>query len=164
MFGHDEDLGTMLELQRLGALVPGVVWWAEHEGPPRLKAPVLRHAPTWMSVLSPGLTMVVQPTSFRVEEDALTPLASAAALMDSRRDAQALTATERQAALDQLRSLRDAIVDDAELPEDLRRALLDRLRWWRRHWRRGRPEGKMLWPRRWSGWPGCHDGRGGDAR
>lgn len=119
---------TMLELQALGAMVPGVVWWAENEGPERLRAAVLRHAPTWMSVLSPGLTNPVSSTAYRVGADALTPLASAAALMDSNKNQRALTATERQAALDQLRELRDAISQDAELPDDLRRALLDRLR------------------------------------
>lgn len=128
MLGCDAELETMLELQRLGALVPGVVWWAQNEGPARLAPAVIRHAPTWMSVLSPGLTVNVSAGSYRVAEDALTPLASAAALMDLGGDTHALTATERQTAIDQLRQLRDDVSSDDDLPSDLRHAILDRLR------------------------------------
>lgn len=127
VLGHEDEFDTMIQLQGLGALVPDVVRWAEDEGPQRLRSSVHRHAPTWMSVLSPGLTMTVQSTSFRVHDDALTPLASAAALMDLRTDTSGLTERERQSAQEQLRKLRDEIINDENLPEDLRRALLDRL-------------------------------------
>lgn len=126
--GTKTEFETMLKLQQLGSLVPDVVWWAKNQGPPRLKDPVLRHAPTWMSVLSPGLTDSVQPTRYQVSADALVPLASAAEMMDIGSSTNPLTASERQESLDQLRDLRDIIQADKDLPSDLRTVILDRLR------------------------------------
>lgn len=128
VLGLKDDFETMLELQRMGSLVPGVVWWAENEGPERLRDSVKRHAPAWLAALSPGLTNPVQPGSYRLRGDALTPLASVASLMDAQKVTGALTARERQSALDQLRTLRDDIGKDADLPDDLRQAVLERLR------------------------------------